>query len=144
MSGYLTLGFWCGRLHCTIANTWFLSAGTVHVPPNTIRNRFPVDQRQKAGEKSEGWKLPSSGFLRSIPLLLVNNHNWHITMMQPGYTNVQNFASNPVRIQEILESDGGLQTPAHWLPWNSNIKHSSTPQQAGPDAGPGVIWVERS
>lgn len=56
----------------TIGDTLILLAGISHTPPNTIRTRFPVDQRQKAGEKSEGWKLPSCGRLTALFLLLVN------------------------------------------------------------------------
>lgn len=104
------------------------------------RTRFPVDQRQKAGEKCEGWKLPSCGRLAAfLLLLLVNKSSLAHHDDATGLCNAcKTWLKMLSEFKNTRDSFGGLHAPAHWLPWNSDIKHSSTPQQAGPHAGPGV------
>lgn len=79
--------------------------------------RFPVDQRQKPGEKSEGWKLPSCGRLAAFLLLLVNNHSLvhhddAIELCKACKTWLKILSE----FKNTGESYGGLQSPAHWLP----------------------------
>lgn len=79
--------------------------------------RFPVDQRQKAGEKSEGWKLPSCGRLAAFLLLLVNKSSLAHHDDATGLCNAcKTWLEMPSEFKNNRESFGGLQAPAHWLP----------------------------
>jgi hypothetical protein len=61
-----------------------------------------------------------------MPLLLVNNQNQNLVHHDDA-TRLFNKCKTwlrilTVQIQEILERlYGGLQAPAHWLPWNSTL-----------------------